>query len=68
MTANMIALGAVGVLSGQVEPAMLEKALLSRIPAGSEKMNIAAFRRGVEEAEKINFAALPKSVLSEDFI
>ena len=68
MTANMIALGAVGVLSGQVEPALPEKALLSRIPDGSEKMNIAAFRRGVEEAEKINFAALPKSVLSEDFI
>ena len=66
MTANMVALGAVGVLSGQVEPAFLEKALLARIPAGTEKMNIAAFRRGREEAEKINFAALPKSVLSEE--
>ncbi|MCI5132160.1 MAG: 2-oxoacid:ferredoxin oxidoreductase subunit gamma, partial [Candidatus Electrothrix sp. EH2] len=55
-------------LSGQADSALLEKALLSRIPAGSEKMNIAAFRRGVEEAEKINFAALPKTVLSEELI
>ncbi|MCI5168662.1 MAG: 2-oxoacid:ferredoxin oxidoreductase subunit gamma [Candidatus Electrothrix sp. GM3_4] len=49
MTTNMVALGAVGLLSGQVDLALLEKALLSGIPAGTEKMNLAAFRRGVEK-------------------
>lgn len=37
MTANMISLGAVGVLSGQVDLALLEKAILARVPAGSER-------------------------------
>lgn len=66
MTANMVALGAVGLLSGQVDPALLEKALLSGIPAGTEEINSAAFRRGVEEAKKINLETLPRSVLSEE--
>ena len=68
MTANMVALGAVGLLSGRADPALLEKALLSRILAGTEEMNSAAFRRGVEEAEKIDLAALPRSVLSEEAV
>ena len=68
MTANMVALGAVGLLSGQVDAPLLEKALLARIPVGTEEMNVAAFRRGREEAEKINFADLPQSVLSEGLV
>ncbi|WP_339138163.1 MAG: 2-oxoacid:acceptor oxidoreductase family protein [Candidatus Electrothrix sp. GW3-4] len=68
MTANMISLGAVGVLSGQVDLALLEKAILARVPAGSEKMNATAFWRGVEEAKKINLANLPRSVLSEEAV
>ena len=66
MVANMVALGAVGCLSGQVDPMLLQKALLSRIPAGSEKINAAAFQRGVEEAKKINLATLPRSVVSDE--
>ena len=68
MTANMVALGAVGLLSGQVDLALLEKALLTRIPAGTEDMNSAAFRCGVEEARKIHLATLPRSVLSEEIV
>lgn len=66
MVANMVALGTVGCLSGQVDPMLLQKALLSRIPAGSEKINAAAFQRGVEEAKKINLATLPRSVVSDE--
>ena len=65
MAANMVALGAVGLLSGQVDLALLEKALLSRIPAGTKEMNSAAFQRGVEEAKKINIETLPRSVACE---
>lgn len=68
MTANMVALGAVGLLSGQVDLAFLEKALLAGIPAGTEGMNSAAFRRGVEEAKKIHLAALPRSVACEEVV
>ncbi len=66
VTANMIALGAVGLLSRQVDPDLLEQALLSKIPAGMEKINSAAFQRGVQEAKKINLATLPRSVISEE--
>ena len=66
MVANMVALGAVGFLSGQVNLAHLEKALLARVPKGSEKMNSEALKRGIEEAEKIELEALPRAVMSED--
>jgi 2-oxoglutarate ferredoxin oxidoreductase subunit gamma len=65
LVANMVALGAVGYLSGQVSLAGLEQALLSRVPKGTEKMNSEALHAGIEEAKKIDLASLPKSVLSE---
>ena len=64
--ANMVALGAIGFLSGQVNLVHLEKALLSRVPKGTEKMNSEALKRGIEEAEKIDLEALPRAVMSED--
>lgn len=66
VVANMIALGAVGSLSGQVSADSLEKALLARVPAGTEKLNRKALRRGMEEAGKINLDALPRSLLNDD--
>lgn len=65
LVANMVALGAVGYLSGQVSLDGLEQALLSRVPKGTEKMNSEALHAGIEEAKKINLNLLPKSVLSE---
>ena len=65
LVANMVALGAVGYLSGQVSLESLEKALLSRVPKGTEKMNSEALRAGIEKAKKIDLDALPKSVMSE---
>lgn len=65
LVANMVALGAVGYLSGQVSLSGLEQALLSRVPKGTEAMNSEALHAGIEEAKKIDLAALPKSVLTE---
>lgn len=61
LVANMIALGAVGFLSGQVNLKNLEKALMSRIPVGTEEMNRDALRAGVREAKKIDISGLPGS-------
>lgn len=65
LVANMVALGAVGYLSGQVSLIGLEQALLSRVPKGTEKMNSEALHAGIEEAKKVDLNSLPKSVLAE---
>lgn len=66
LVANMVALGAVGLLSGQVDLTNLEKALLGRVPKGTEDMNSKALQRGIEEARKINLDDLPRSIMSDD--
>ena len=66
MVANMVALGAIGILSGQVNADSLEKALLVRVPAGTEDLNRKALHRGMEEAAKIKLDALPRSLLNDD--
>lgn len=67
LVANMVAMGAMGVLSGQVDLNNLEKALLSRVPPGTEEMNQVALARGIEEAAKVDLDSLPKAVMmSED--
>lgn len=66
VVANMVALGAVGKLSGRVDLENLEKALLTRVPGGTEELNRKALHRGIEEASKINLNELPRSVISED--
>ena len=48
--ANMVALGAVGYLSGKVSMEGLEEALLSRVPKGTEEMNSKALHAGIREA------------------
>jgi len=66
VVANMVALGAVGQLCGQVDLGNLEKALLERVPKGTEELNSKALQRGIEEAQKINLADLPRSVSTEE--
>ncbi len=66
LVANMVALGAIGLLSGQVNLENLEKALLARVPRGTEEMNSKALQRGIEEAGKIKIEDLPRSVMSDD--
>jgi len=67
MVANMVALGAIGVLSGQVSVEDLERSLLTRIPAGTEKININALHRGIEEGSKINIDTLPRALMIDDY-
>jgi 2-oxoglutarate ferredoxin oxidoreductase subunit gamma len=66
MVANMVALGAVGVLSGHVHAVSLEKALLARVPAGTEELNQRALHRGMEEAAKVRLDTLPRSIFNDD--
>lgn len=66
VVANMVALGAVAKLSGRVDLENLEKALLSRVPKGTEDLNRKALHRGIEEAEKINLKDLPRSIIGEE--
>ena len=65
LVANMVALGAVAHLSGQVNIRNLEKALLARIPAGTENLNRDALKAGIREAKKVDVAALPGSFTNE---
>ena len=65
LVANMVALGAVGYLCGQVGLDSLVQALLARVPKGTEKMNSEALQAGIEEARKIDLDTLPRSVLSD---
>lgn len=67
MAANMIALGAVGALSGQVAAEDLERALLKRMPPATAEINLGALRLGAEEGGKVNIEALPRAVMSDDF-
>ncbi|MDR0497655.1 MAG: 2-oxoacid:acceptor oxidoreductase family protein [Treponema sp.] len=50
---NIVALGVVGGLSGIVKPETLERAVLDRVPRGTEELNVAALKAGFELASKI---------------
>jgi 2-oxoglutarate ferredoxin oxidoreductase subunit gamma len=66
MVANMVALGAVGLISQSVSLKNLETALVARIPKGTEEMNLKALRAGIEAAEAVDLSALPKTIVPED--
>jgi 2-oxoglutarate ferredoxin oxidoreductase subunit gamma len=66
MVANMVALGAIGVLSGHVHAASLEKALLARVPIGTEELNQKALQRGMSEAAMVQLETLPRSIFNDD--
>jgi 2-oxoglutarate ferredoxin oxidoreductase subunit gamma len=66
MVANVVALGSIGVLAGQVSLEKLEKALLARIPRGTEEMNMKAFALGVEHGRKVNVNDLPRAIMDEE--
>lgn len=66
MVANIVALGAIAVLSGQVSVDNIERAVLARVPAGTENLNREALQRGVREARTINVANLPRELMSDE--
>lgn len=66
LTANMIALGVIGVLSSQVSLENLEKALLARVPRDTQKKNKMAFKLGVEKGRIIRIDNLPRAIMNEE--
>jgi 2-oxoglutarate ferredoxin oxidoreductase subunit gamma len=66
LAANMVALGAVGYLTEVVKLKSLETALKARVPRGTDKMNLKAFRAGVSAAKQFNIDALPSSVMPQE--
>jgi len=66
LVANMVALGALGFLSREVSLASLEEALISRVPPGTEELNLKALRAGVKAAESFDLNKLPKTVAEEE--
>ena len=68
MVANMVALGAVGVLSQIISLESLEQALMARVPKGTEEVNRKALHTGMEAAKKIDLKNLPISDIEEEEI
>ena len=54
ITSNVVALGLLVGLTGVVSKKSLEKAVTGRAPKGTEEINLAAVRKGFEEAENIS--------------
>ncbi len=52
MTTNIVSLGALVGLSNIVNPKALEKAMLARVPKGTEQMNLKALQLGFQLAEE----------------
>ncbi len=50
---NIVALGAVVGLTGVVSRKAIEEAVLSRVPRGTEELNLKALQAGLEEAERL---------------
>jgi len=66
LVANMVALGALGWLSKRVSIESLEEALLSRVPPGTEELNLKALRAGVEAAKSYDLNKLPQTLAEEE--
>ncbi len=68
MVANMVALGAVGVLSPIISLKNLEQALMARVPKVTEEINRKALHAGIEAAKRIDLTDLPLLVIEEEEI
>jgi len=66
MVANMVALGAVGYLSKRVSSRSLAKALMSKVPKRTEKMNQQALNAGLKAAEGVVLEELPRFLMPEE--
>ncbi|MBU4261025.1 MAG: 2-oxoacid:acceptor oxidoreductase family protein [Proteobacteria bacterium] len=66
LVANIVALGAVGLVCGKVSLASLEKAVASRVPAKFKELNIRALHAGAEAARRQDLAALPRFIDTEE--
>lgn len=53
VTANLVAVGLIVGLSKIVSPIAAEEALWDRVPKGTEEINLKAFKKGLEIAERL---------------
>ena len=53
LVANVVALGIIAELSKIISQKAVENAILSRVPKGTEELNLKAFRAGLEVAKKL---------------
>ena len=52
LVANIVALGVITRLTGIISQQAVESAILSRVPKGTEELNLKAFNAGIELAEQ----------------
>jgi len=53
VVANIVALGLIAELTGIITEAAMEKAIRSRVPKGTEELNLKAFHAGVKAAREL---------------
>ena len=72
VAANIVALGALTQITPIVSPRAMRMALLNRIPKGTEKLNLAALKAGIEAAKRamkeVPSQAIPTEVPSNGLL
>ncbi len=61
MAANIVALGAISKLTNIVSPRALQKAVLARVPKGTEKLNRDALKTGIVAAKRALKSVAPET-------
>lgn len=64
--ANMAALGAIANFCPIITPAVLENALVARVPAGTVTRNRKAFKAGLKAARAVDITDLPRSIFPQE--
>ena len=64
--ANVVALGALGVLCPFISEKSLEAALVERVPRNTRQMNKKALRAGIKAAKQFDLESLPRSVIPDE--
>jgi len=62
MVANIVALGALAVLTPMVSSRAIERAVLARVPKGTEKLNRDALQAGMKAARKTKRVRFPEAI------
>ena len=66
VVATIVALGAVGYLCKDISLESLEKALITRVPKGTEEVNLRALRAGIDAARRFDLCSLPETVWEDE--
>ncbi|MBC8316342.1 MAG: 2-oxoacid:acceptor oxidoreductase family protein [Desulfobulbaceae bacterium] len=66
IVANIVALGAVALLSRKFSSENLEKAVLSKVPAQFKDINLQALHAGMKAASEVDLSHLPRSIISDE--